>query len=293
MEWSDLRHALALGRHGTLSAAGASLGVVRTTVGRRVRALEEALGVRLFDATPEGFIPTLEGQDLIELAERMEAEVLVMQGRLLGRDAELSGKLRVSTLEFVYEGCVEVFASFMRRYPGVELTVSVTERELSLIRREADVVIRLGASPPERLIGRKLGVMEFAPYASQGLARRMGEGAQLGDYPWISGDERSDGGWLDAWLATHAPGARVAMRTADYPVLRAAVRAGLGVHFLPCFLAEPDPALVCVGPRLDGEARPLWLLTLEELRANRRVRAFMDHVQEAFAQIDLRAGAMK
>ena len=287
MEWSDLRYALELGRHGTLSAAGDAMGVARTTIGRRVRALEDALGVRLFDATPDGFIPTVEGQELIELAERMEAEVLVTRGQLLGRAAELSGRLRVSTLGFVYEAFVGVFESFTARYPNIELTVIATERELSLLRREADVVIRLGATPPERLIGRKLGVMTFAPYASKALVERVGEGACLADYPWISGDESSEVRWLDMWLEANAPGARVALRTEDYPVIHASVEAGMGVHLLPCFVADASPNLVRVGQKLDAEARPLWLLTLAELRSNRRVRAFMDHVAEAFSGVCL------
>lgn len=287
MDWDDLRYVLALGRHGTLSAAGEALGVVRTTVGRRVRALEDTLGVRLFDSTTDKFIPTVEGQELLELATRVEEEILVVRGRLLGRDAELVGRLRVSTLGFVYQGFLEVFSSFSERFPKINMTVLTTEREVSLLRREADVVIRLCLKPPDRLVGRRLGVMEFAPYASRALVARVGEGAALSRYPWIHGDERGDGRWLDDWLATHAPGAPISLRTDDYFTLRASVSAGLGVHFLPCFDAAQDPGLVRVGPKLVDEARPLWLLTLPELRSNRRVRVFMDHVHEAFSLIDL------
>lgn len=288
MNWDDLRYVLALGRQGTLSAAGEALGVVHTTVGRRVRALEGALGVRLFDATADRFVPTVEGQELLELALRVEEEVLVARGRLSGRDAELVGRLRVSMLGFVYKGFLEVFTSFHQRFPGIDLTLLATEREVSLLRREADVVIRLCQKPPDRLVGRRLGVMEFAPYASRALMARVGQDAPLAKYPWLHGDERGDHRWLDQWLAIHAPGAPISLRTDDYWALRASVAAGVGVYFLPCFDAELDPNLVRVGPKLDDEARPLWLLTLPELRSNRRVRVFMDHVHEAFSRTSLR-----
>lgn len=285
MDWDDLRYVLALGRTGTLSEAALELGVVRTTVGRRVRALETALGVRLFDPTPEGFVATVAGRELMELAERMEAEILVTRGRLLGRDAELRGSLRVSMLGLVYEGFLDVFASFGQRYPGIEVTIVATDRQLSLLRREADVVIRLNREPPPQLWGKRLKTLDFAPYASRGLVERVGAEAPLSAYPWIHGDERSDTAWLDAWLSEHAPGVKVAFRTDDYVVVRTSILAGVGVHFLPCFYGDAHPELVCVGPKLEGEERPLWLLTLADLRNNRRVRAFMDHVSEGFARL--------
>jgi DNA-binding transcriptional LysR family regulator len=279
MNWDDLKYALALHRAGTLSGAADELGVVRTTVGRRVRGLEEALGVRLFDQTPDGFAATPAGGELVEAAARLEEQVLLAKGRVLGRDADLEGPLRVSTLGFVYEGFMDVFTSFMGRYPGVEVTLLVGMREVSLVRREADVVVRLSNTPGDRLVGRRLGTMEFAPYARRELVARRG--AQ--DVPWIVGDERGDR-WLEGWLEAHAPGAQVAMRVEDYAALRASIRRGIGASFLPCFEALDDPELVCVGPRLDAEARGLWALTLPELRTNSRVRAFMDHAYEAFAR---------
>ena len=288
MDWDDLKYALALHRAGSLSGAADALGVVRTTVGRRVRGLEETLGVRLFDQTPEGFLVTPAGGEIVEAAARLEEQVLLAKGRVLGRDADLEGVLRVSTLGFVYEGFMDVFTSFMARYPRVEVTLIVDTRELSLVRREADVVVRLSNSPGDRLVGKRVGTMEFAPYARRELLERCGgsgrgEQTPMGDLPWIAGDERGDR-WLESWLEVHAPGARVTMRVDDYAALRASIREGIGASFLPCFEALDDPELVCVGPRLDAEARGLWALTLPELLTNSRVRAFMDHVYEAFAQ---------
>lgn len=282
MDWDDLRYVLAVQRAATLSGAASALGVTRTTVGRRIGDIEAKIAVRLFDRTQDGFVPTAAGLDLAEAALRVEGEILAAEGRLLGRDAALCGRLRVSTVDFVFEHFYEVFSSFMERYPGVELTVRVTNEQVSLLRREADVALRIGNAPAEHLSGRRLGRMQIEAYAARTLVERVGAGAALRDYPWIYPDERSDGRWFDRWLAKNAPGARIAMRTDDYAVTRKAISAGVGVYFLACFDGGADPDLVSLGARLTEEARDLWVLTLPDLRHNSRIRAFMDHTCEAF-----------
>jgi len=282
MDWDDLRYVLAIHREKTLSGAAATLGVSRTTAGRRLKEAEDRLGVRLFDRTEEGFAATAAGDELAETAARLEAEIHVTEGRLLGRDAELRGRLRVSTVDFLFAGFPEVFSSFIQRYPGVEVTLGVTNAQVSLLRREADVALRLGNTPAEGLVGRRVGRMQFEAYAARSLVERMGPGATLADFPWLHSDERSDGRWLDDWLARNAPGAKVSLRSDDFAVRRRALSAGMGVTFLACFDGDADPGLVRVGARLSEEARDLWGLTLPELRNNRRIRAFMDHVYDAF-----------
>jgi DNA-binding transcriptional LysR family regulator len=281
VEWDELRHVLAIAREGTLSGAAARLGTSHTTVGRRLRAIERALGVRLFDQTPEGFVPTAAGQDIAEVAERVEGEVLALEGRVLGRDARLQGKLRVATMDILLRGYREAFASFLARYPSVELTVTSSDAEVSLTRREADVALRMTGSPPEHLVGRKVGRVEFAVFGSKALVERAGPGAGYDDYPWLHWDERLNMRWLDEWLARRAPKARVALRLdVSSLALREAIAAGFGVHFLAVFEGDSDPRLRRVGPVEPGFGRDLWLLTLPDLRGTSRVRAFLDHMEE-------------
>src|SRR5438045_3776080 len=102
MDWDDLRYVLAIHREKTLSAAASALGVTRTTVGRRLKEVEARLGTRLFDRNDEGLIATATGDDLAAAAVRVEEEIHVTEGRLLGRDAELRGRLRVSTVDFIF-----------------------------------------------------------------------------------------------------------------------------------------------------------------------------------------------
>ncbi len=281
MDWDDLRYVLAISRDQTLSRASISLGVTHTTVGRRLRTVEQALGVRLFDRTPDGFTPTAAGQDIAQVAERLEGEVLSLEGRVLGRDAQLQGTLRVSTLDLLFRCHHAAFSSFMARYPSIELTVTSTDEEVSLTRREADVALRMTNAPPEHLVGRKLGRVEFAVFASRALVERVGVDAPYDAFPWLHWDERLNMRWLDQWLAKHAPKATIAMRVGPgTPMLRQAILAGIGVHFLAEFEGASDPELRRIGPIDPSFGRDLWLLTLPDLRHTNRIRAFMDHMDE-------------
>lgn len=278
MNWDDLRYVLALSRLKTFSGVAQSFGESHSTVGRRLRAFESRLGARLFDQSPEGFVATPAGQDIAEAAERIEAEVLALQARIAGQDARLHGKLRVATLDILFTLYRDAFSAFTERYPGIELTVLVSDNPSLLTRRESDVALRLTNKPPEYLVGRRIGELEFALYGSKSLVARCGPQATLNDYPWLHLDERGDTQWLDDWLAAHAPLARIAMRMdATAPALREAIAAGTGVFFQSTADGDSDPRLQRVGPVLHDHLQGCWLLTLPELRSTRRVVAFMDH----------------
>lgn len=281
VDWDDLRYVLAVSRDQSLSRAATSLGVTRTTVGRRIRMFEERLGVRLFDRTPDGFTPTVAGQDISVVAERMEVDVLSLESRVLGRDAQLSGALRVSTLDFLFAAHCKAFSTFSDAHPSIELTVNVKDEAVSLVRREADVALRITNNPPEGLVGRKVARMRFAVYGSRELVERIGPDAEYADYPWLGWDDRIKSE-LDGWMRRHAPGARVVLRTDGNPmVIKRAIEGGIGVHPFSIVEAEAQPGLVRIGPIIEEFSRDLWLLTLPDLRTNVRVRAFMDHMDSA------------
>jgi DNA-binding transcriptional LysR family regulator len=282
VNWDDLRYVLALSRHKTLSRAATALHQTHTTVGRRLRSIEAKLGVRLFEPTPDGFVGTVAGHDVVEVAERLEAELLSLEARVQGGDERLSGKLRISTMDILFRRYRAEILAFTQRYPGIALTINTSDSEASLTRREADVALRLTNTPPEHLVGRKLDRVDFAVYASEKLAARLGRRASYGDFPWLQWDERLNSRWLDVWLEKNAPNARIALRVdVSSLALHDAVSAGFGAHFLACFEGDADPSLRRIGPVHESFGRGVWLLTLTELRNTSRVRAFMDHMHEA------------
>ncbi|MBX3232624.1 MAG: LysR family transcriptional regulator [Labilithrix sp.] len=285
MNWDDLRFVLALARSRTLSGAAATLMTTHTTVARRIRALEERVGSRLFSVDDGGYTPTAAGAHVVRSAERTEAEMHELEARLLGGDAKLEGKLRVTTMDILFRRYEPAFTSFLERFPGVELTLSCNDADASLTRREADVALRMTGAPPPNLVGRKIGRVELAVYASRHLARRVGAKAPLSKWPWLSWDERLGPSWLEPWLAKHAPEARVALWVdmTSLP-LREVVASGIGVHFLARTEGDSDPRLVRISPVATELSRDVWLLTLDELRAATRVRAFLDHFVERTAK---------
>lgn len=282
MKWEDLQFVLAVERDGTLVGASRTLGVAHTTVSRRLRALESDLGVRLFDRTPGGLVPTPAGEDLARTAGSVERQVLSAEGRVRGRDAELRGKLLFSTVDVLFTCFSDAIASFVDRYPEVELTLRITRETVSLPQREADVVLRLSREPPETLVGRRVGSMQFGVYAARALVDSLGEEAPLSAYPWLGWDGGPHLRWFDGWLAEHAPGAKVVMRLNDRGLLMAhAVAAGLGAQVIPCVLGDRNPTLVRIAPLEELFRLPLWLLTSRDLMDTQRVREFMRHMAEA------------
>ena len=158
LDWDDLRFFLAIFRHGSLSGAAKTLHVAQSTVGRRLASLEMSLGVRLLNRTPEGYVPTLAGQEVRIQAELVEAETLALQLRVGGRDARLQGLVRVTCAEAVASHIVApCLASIHHRHPDIMIELIPNTRELSLSMREADISIRLRPAEQHDLVVRRIG----------------------------------------------------------------------------------------------------------------------------------------
>ena len=277
--WDDLRFALALARTGTLSAAGRALGVNHTTVMRRIEVLQEALGARLFDKTPEGYVPTPAGEVVLRSTGRMEEEVQALERTIIGTDDRLTGPVRLTTLDIFADLFMETFADFSTRYPGLSLEVSVDNAARSLTRREADVALRATNKPPEHLIGRRLFTMQYAIYGAPALvARAHDEG--LGAVPWLAWDERLNARITEDWMRQYVPRARRALIVDSAVIMRRAARAGVGLTFLPIQVAARERHLVAFNDPVPDFDMDVWLLTHSDLRRTARVRAFMEHLTE-------------
>ncbi len=282
MDWDDLRFFLAAARSKTLSGAAKQLGVNQTTVTRRLESLEHELGVRLFDRTPSGIVTTQAGADILRVAERVEDDVATLERQALGRDARLSGELRVTTVDMIALFEAELFESFARRYPGIALELSIGDLTRNLTRREADVAIRWTAAPPEHLVGHRVVRAEYALYGAASLLEGFPRGTALHDYPWLAWDPAADARVTTAWMRQHVPQANIVCRFDMAVAMYAAVRAGMGVSFLPCAYADPDPALKRLRAVEPGFEIDIWLLTHPDLRSTARIRAFMEHASSYF-----------
>ncbi|MBP2230884.1 DNA-binding transcriptional LysR family regulator [Azospirillum agricola] len=280
-DWDDVRYFLAVARQGSLSSASRLLGVNHSTVLRRVAGLEAAMGVRLFDKLPRGYVLTAAGEDLRDSALAMEETLAAASRRLSGRDTQLEGSLRVTTVDIMAMHVLpRHLVAFRALHPGIRLDVSVSEASLSLTRREADVAIRLIAHPPDNLVGRALSGLAFAPYGAVSLAERSG-GATPDQAGWAGLDESFDHTAMARWLKAAVPAERIVYRVNSVATLVEAVRAGVGFGLLPCVLADRMPDLRRVGPPVEDFGVRVWLLTHRDLRMMGRVRAFLDFMAAA------------
>lgn len=275
--WDDLRLVLAVVRGGGLSGAARRMGINHTTVLRRLNAAEERLGARLFERTPTGYIPTAAGEEMADVAARIEQDVLGLERRVSGRDVGLTGTVRCATVDTLAEYFLPPhLAAFRQAYPGIVVELSVSERIVNLTQRDADVAIRPTRQPPENLVGRRLGQLASAIYGGIGYLDARPEVTDLADHDWLAFEESMAGTWISRWIASHYPDARIVMRSNILTVLFGAVKADMGVTVLPCFVAESEPALRRLTPLLDDMQTSLWILTHRDTRRSARIRVFME-----------------
>lgn len=279
LPWDDLRTVLAIAQAGSLSGAARALGVSHATVFRRLGAIEQRLGVKLFDRGRQGYTPTSAGEDVAEAGERIEAEVVGVERRVAGRDLLPSGTLRITTTDTLLNGLLSpILAGFRRTYPEISLEVAVSNVLLSLSRREADLAVRPTQSPPENLVGRRAGSIAQAVYGPASVFPPQSEPPDLESVDWIGPDETLWYRQLDVWMKEQGYDARCHYRVDSLQGMQAGVRDGIGVAVLPCYLGDGDPRLTRLGDTLPELANDLWLLTHPDLRRVERIRAFMEFV---------------
>lgn len=279
--WDDLRVFLAVARSGTLSGAARILGVNHSTVFRRVGAFEDALGVRLFERVPSGYLLTPAGEEMREAALRVEEEVAAIGRKVRGQDLRLSGSLRITTIDMLALWLLpRHLTRFRTDYPGIELEVSVSNAALNLTKREADVALRIGNSPPETLVGRRVGRLVFAVYGAREYRLRRPD-VELEAHDWIGFD--SEHAALARRFAEFLPGVQPAYRVNSVAAAMGAAMAGMGLAPLPCGIADREEKLERICDLPASFSLDLWLLTHEDLRRTARIRAFLDFVAEALA----------
>lgn len=280
LDWNDLRYVLETARQGGISGAARVLGVNHATVARRITAAEEALGARLFDRLPTGYVATEAGQEAVETALQIETAGNRLDLRIAARDAGLGGPLTVTAPQlFIDRVLAPLFARFTQTYPEIELTVLATNDMLNLPRRQADIAIRITRAPPASLVGWRVAEQRAAIYATPELIAQDRGGAAPLD--WIRFTH-----WPGPPEAVRArrPNLRVRLSVDDMIAAIAAARAGIGATRMACFLGESDPALARVPELPDFDYVPIWVLTHPDLRHVPRIRAFAD-----FMAAELRA----
>src|SRR6202162_5702182 len=278
IDWDDVRYFLAVARGGSVRTAAKRLGVNHATVLRRIAQLEKPIGAQMFEKLPSGYRLTAAGEEVLELANQMEASSNQLETRVFGLDQSGRGLLRVTLAPpLATHLLMPDFAEFARLHPDIEMEILSSGELANLTNREADVAIRVvydRKTLPLNLHGLKGPDLFGGVYISRD---RLAAGHAGAPDP-LRGVVISIHGIPDWAREGEVRTTGVPFRTTDGEAQIVAVRQGLGMTTLPCFVGDADPLLVRVpgtDPHMHGT---LWLLTQGETRKTERMRLFNEFV---------------
>lgn len=284
-DWSLVRSFLAVLDQGSLLGAARALSASQPTVGRHIAELESQLGTVLFERTGRGLLPTDRARQLAEAARAMESGALQLARAASGADTGASGTVRITASQPV--ACVllpAVLAQMRLALPEVQVELVSSNQVSNLLRREADIALRMVQPDQSSLVARRIGKVTLGTYAHRDYLRRRGTPRQPQDLlaHELIGDDR-DGAIVRGFAELGLPVApeAFAFRTDDLMAYFAAVRAGLGIGFIADYVARTDAQLVPLVPMLKLPVLPIWLTVHREIRTSARIRAVYDFLAGA------------
>jgi DNA-binding transcriptional LysR family regulator len=289
-DWNDLRAFLAVAETGSTLAAGRALRVSQTTAARRVAALEEAIGLVLFERRQAGYALTPAGEALVDHARGVEREAAAFADAAAAFSRDASGTVRLTTLE-IYAATIlpPILRDLHEAHPQIRIDLDTAEEQRDLGAGAADVALRTSAAPAGGgLVGRRIVHDPWTLYCSRNYASAHPQPhtrEDLAAHPFIGGGGAGLWRRYRAWLQRLELEESVAMHHDTATGLLASVRAGFGITVLPSFFADRDPDLVrCVDP-VAGDETALWLLTHERLRHTPRIRIVVDFLADRLTRL--------
>ena len=285
-DWNLVRSFLAALDQGSLLGASRVLLTSQPTVGRHIVELESQLGVVLFERTGRGLVPTATALQLAESAREMETGALQLAQTLTGAQTQTAGTVRITASVPVAVKLLPPLLTQMRQaLPDIQVELVSSNQVSNLLRREADIAIRMVRPDQNTLIAKKIGDVALGAYAHKAYLARRGTPRKPTDlliHDLIGSD--ADTSILQGFQAMGYPVSReiFALRSDDFIVQWAALQAGYGIGFVADYMRRDQPEVVRV---LSGQLKipplPMWLAVHREIRTNRRIRAVYDYLASA------------
>jgi DNA-binding transcriptional LysR family regulator len=262
------------------------LRVAQPTVRRQIERLEEVLGVVLFTRSPTGLTPTEAATATLPYAESMAgaADALV-RSVSAPSDAE-QGTVRVTCSEVVgVEVLPSMLADLRRAHPRLQIELSLSDANEDLLRREADVAVRMAQPTQNALVAKRIGTVKLGIFASEAYLADRGVPRSITD---LSRGHALVGKDRDTRFLASLAAAGLALKRKDFSfrtdgdvALLAAMRAGVGIGICQVPLAVGPPRLRRLLPKLAFDL-PIWVVTHEDLRSSRRVSLVFEHLVASF-----------
>ena len=289
--WDEIRTAFQVARIGTVSGAADVLGVHHATVIRHIDALEDRLGVKLFQRHARGYTATEAGQDLMQVAATTDDQFTQLAGRIRGQGEGVSGDLVVTSLVMLSPLLTPVMAKFRRENPDLTVRFLTGDRLFRLEYGEAHVAIRAGVAPTEPdnvvqpFVSQSMHLVAAPSYvADHGTPDGVDD---LSNHWFIGHDNPESRAPFIQWLRDHVPHNRVVFRTTDNRAMVDAVVSGAGMGFVSTWELRQHPELVEVIPSQEEWTGPLWLVTHVDLHRTTKVQAFLKFLKEEAAAWEL------
>lgn len=276
-DWDDIRVFLAIVEHGSLNQAADYLDINQSTVSRRISALEERLGVSLFERKRGSrWAVTPAGEQMLASAELMNDYANAIARDVLSNSTEVRGHVTVTFAEVgTRHIAAPALAELSKQYPELSLTLLVDPNPLNLAAREADVAIRIGDAVPDDVVATRVCTASVAIYGTPEIRERYRAGEQgLPLMTWTIDDK------FTQWLGSLMPEARVMYRSNSSMAITEMACRGACIVPLSCFEGEQAPELVRFDefPIVAGPG--LWVISHADLRTTARVRLVRDTLVE-------------
>ena len=282
--WEMYRSFLAVLNEGSLSGAARALGVAQPTVGRHVASLEKSLNLALFTRSQTGLMPTEAALALRSYAESMNSTAAALERVAASQGSGVRGTVRMTASDVIgVEVLPPIIASLRDEHPELVVELVLTDRMQDLLRREADIAVRMARPRQELLVARRIGEIELGLYAHQRYLSRHGTPKSMADvahHALIGFDQptlfvRGAGKSLSGWRRE-----AFAMRTDNNLAQLALIRAGAGIGVCQAAIARRDDALVRLFPRQFSLPLDTWITMHEDLRHSPRCRVAFDALVE-------------
>jgi DNA-binding transcriptional LysR family regulator len=286
--WELYRSFLAVLDEGSLSGAARSLGVAQPTVGRHIVALEKSLRLALFTRSPLGLTPTEAALSLRVFAESMHSTAAALERAATSQGTGVRGTVRVTASDVIgVEVLPPIIARLRARHPELVVELVLTNRVQDLLRREADIAVRMLRPRQELLVARRIGRIEVGLHAHENYLAKHGAPrnlTELASHSLIGFDQptafiRAAGKALAGWRRE-----AFAMRTDNDLAQLALIRAGAGIGACQAAIARRDAAIARILPRQFSLSLETWITMHEDLRNSPRCRATFDALVEGLQQ---------
>jgi DNA-binding transcriptional LysR family regulator len=284
MDWNSMKVFLAVAEHHNLVAASKALKMSHSTVFRRLQSLEEHVGSHLFEKDKGVYRLTELGEELAQLGKRVSNSFDDIERKVIGRDLNPHGIVKITTpTSIAYNLLPNCIAEFARLHPNIKLEILISDQEVNMRNRNADIALRVTQAPPEYLVGRQIREIKWGVYACEAYIEQNGKPSETAD---IAAHELIGASGTLAhmaaftWMDKNGSG-NITIRSDDLVSMSHMCAASLGLAILPDDLKLPDIQRLFTFK--SAPANKLWVLTHPDLRKVERIKIVMKYLTVALS----------